>query len=146
MSGPMAANQTSEQFTHQLRVRYAECDAQGIVFNGNWFLYFDTVMTEYWRELIGGYNHLPEQFSVETVVAETGARFRGAGRFDDLLDFAVRVPRIGNSSLRVEFDVSKDETLLVEGFIEYVFVDAKSLAPMPIPDMVRGQLPSPEVA
>ena len=58
----------TDTFTHQLRVRYAECDAQGIVFNGNWFLYFDTVMTEYWRELIGGYNHLPEQFGVETVV------------------------------------------------------------------------------
>jgi acyl-CoA thioester hydrolase len=133
-------------FTHQLRVRYAECDAQGIVFNGNWFLYFDTVMTEYWRELIGGYNHLPDQFGVETVVAETGARFRGAGRFDDLLDFSVRLPRVGNSSLRVEFDVSMDENLLVEGFIEYVFVDAKTLAPMPIPDMVRGQLPAPDTA
>lgn len=136
----------SAPFNHQLRVRYAECDAQGIVFNGNWFLYFDTVMTEYWRELIGGYKHLPEQFGVETVVAETGARFRGAGRFDDLLDFEISVPRIGTSSMRVEFDVSKDENLLVEGFIEYVFVDAKTLAPQPIPDMVRGQLPSPEPA
>ena len=136
----------SETFSHQLRVRYAECDAQGIVFNGNWFLYFDTVMTEYWRELIGGYNHLPEAFNVETVVAETGARFRGAGRFDDLLDFEVKVPRIGNSSMRVEFDVSKEGNLLVEGFIEYVFVDAKTLGPVPIPDIVRGQLPGPEPA
>jgi acyl-CoA thioester hydrolase len=136
----------SESFTHQLRVRYAECDAQGIVFNGNWFLYFDTVMTEYWRELIGGYNYLPENFGIETVVAETGARFRGAGRFDDLLDFEVKVPRVGSSSLRVEFDVSKDENLLVEGFIEYVFVDAQTLAPMPIPDMVRGRLPADEAA
>jgi acyl-CoA thioester hydrolase len=136
----------TDAFTHQLRVRYAECDAQGIVFNGNWFLYFDTVMTEYWRELIGGYNHLPEQFGVETVVAETGARFRGAGRFDDLLDFEVKLARIGNSSMRVEFGVSRAEEPLVEGFIEYVFVDAKSLGPVPIPDMVRGQLPAAEPA
>ena len=133
-------------FTHQLRVRYAECDAQGIVFNGNWFLYFDTVMTEYWRELIGGYNHLPDQFGVETVVAETGARFRGAGRFDDMLEFEIKVPRIGNSSMRVEFDVSKADEPLVEGFIEYVFVDAKTLGPVPIPDMVRGQLPAQPAA
>jgi acyl-CoA thioester hydrolase len=133
-------------FTHQLRVRYAECDAQGIVFNGNWFLYFDTVMTEFWRELIGGYGHLPEKFNVETVVAETGARFRGAGRFDDLLDFTVAVPRIGTSSMRVEFDVTRAGELLVEGFIEYVFVDAAALQPVPIPELVREQLPAPESA
>ena len=71
------------EITHELRVRYAECDAQGIVFNARWFEYFDVAMTEFWREVIGGYQHLPVKFGVETVVAETGARFRGAGRFDE---------------------------------------------------------------
>jgi YbgC/YbaW family acyl-CoA thioester hydrolase len=122
-------------------VRYAECDAQQIVFNGNWFLYYDTVMTEYWRELIGGYAHLPEKFGTETVVAETGARFRGAGRFDDLLDFVVKVTRVGNSSMRVEIDALRDGELLVEGFLEYVFVDAQSFQPVPIPELVREALP-----
>ena len=32
---------------HPLRVRWAECDAQGIVFNVNYFLYFDVAMTEW---------------------------------------------------------------------------------------------------
>jgi acyl-CoA thioester hydrolase len=131
----------SDGFSHQLRVRYAECDAQQIVFNANWFLYYDTVMTEYWRELIGGYGHLPEKFGTETVVAETGARFRGAGRFDDLLDFRVKIARVGTSSLRAEIDALRDDELLVEGFLEYVFVDAKSFQPVPIPGVVREQLP-----
>lgn len=127
-------------YTHQLRVRYAECDAQGIVFNANWFLYFDTVMTEFWRERLGGYARLVTEYAAETVVAETGARFRGAARFDDLIDFSVDIARIGDSSLRVEFTGVRGSDLLVEGFLEYVFVDTAELQPVAIPEAVREAL------
>lgn len=136
----------SESISTELRVRYADCDAQGIIFNGRWFELFDTAMTEFWRETIGGYDHLPKSLNVETVVAETGARFRGAGRFDDVLTFVIRTVRIGESSMRIEVDALKDEQLLAEGFIEYVFVDARSFQPTPIPEQVRNMLPDPPPA
>ena len=31
----------SEQFRHRIRVRYNECDPQGLVFNANYLTYFD---------------------------------------------------------------------------------------------------------
>lgn len=131
----------SELFTHELRVRYSECDAQGIVFNARWFEYFDVAMTEFWRDVIGGYSHLPGSLGVETVVAETGARFRGAGRFDDLLTFVIHVRRIGTSSMRIEIDALRDDALLCEGFIEYVFVDPRELIPLEIPEQLIALLP-----
>lgn len=130
-------------FTHELRVRYSECDSQGIVFNANWFMYMDVAMNEFLRETIGGYQHLPQAMGVELVVAETGARFRGAARYDEVLVFATKVARIGNSSIRVEIDGTRGEELIFEGFLEYVFVDAQSFAPVPIPDRVRELLPEP---
>lgn len=130
-------------FTHELRVRYSECDSQGIVFNANWFMYMDVAMNEFLRETIGGYQHLPQSMGVELVVAETGARFRGAARYDDVLVFATRVARVGNSSMRVEIDGTRGEELIFEGFLEYVFVDARSFTPVPIPDCVREMLPEP---
>jgi acyl-CoA thioester hydrolase len=42
-------------FVHRLRVRYHECDQQGIVFNANHFAYFDVVLTELWRAAFGSY-------------------------------------------------------------------------------------------
>ena len=36
-------------FVHELRVRYGECDPQGIVFNANYLSYFDITVTELWR-------------------------------------------------------------------------------------------------
>lgn len=129
--------------TTTLRVRYADCDAQGIIFNARWFELFDVAMTEFWREVIGGYEHLQRSFGIETVIAETGARFRGAGRFDDVLSFEIRTMRIGESSMRVELDASRDGQLLAEGFIEYVFVDRQSLQPTGIPEQVKNMLPDP---
>lgn len=134
---------TNEPITTSLRVRYADCDAQGIIFNARWFELFDTAMTEFWRETIGGYQHMPQSLGVETVVAETGARFRGAGRFDELIDFTIKVVRIGGSSMRVEIDAMRGPQLLAEGFIEYVFVSASDFAPVEIPEQVRGMLPTP---
>ena len=41
-------------FVHPLRVRYAECDPQGVVFNGHYLAYFDIALTELWRAAFGG--------------------------------------------------------------------------------------------
>lgn len=130
------------QVTTTIRIRYADCDIQGIVFNARWFELFDVAMTEFWRETIGGYDHIPRGFNLETVIAETGARFRGSARPDELLDFRVTPTRVGTSSLRMEIDAYRDDQILVEGFIEFVFVGAQSFEPAPIPDQVRNMLPA----
>jgi acyl-CoA thioesterase FadM len=35
-----------EPFRHRLRVRYHECDPQGVVFNANYLAYFDIALIE----------------------------------------------------------------------------------------------------
>ena len=44
-----------EPFRHRMRVRFNECDPQGVVFYANYLVYFDVAMTELWREAFGGY-------------------------------------------------------------------------------------------
>jgi acyl-CoA thioester hydrolase len=134
---------TEAHFTTALRTRYADCDHQGVVFNARWFELFSVATGEFWRELIGGYEHLPRSFGVETVVAETGARFRGTAGPDQLIDFTVRPARIGTSSLRIEIDASREGQLIAEGFTEYVFVDRTQLQPAPIPEPVKKLLAEP---
>jgi acyl-CoA thioesterase FadM len=45
-------------FRHRLRVRYVECDPQGVVFNVHYFTYFDVAMTEFHRETMGTYSEM----------------------------------------------------------------------------------------
>jgi acyl-CoA thioester hydrolase len=122
---------------HRLRVRYNECDAQGHVFNANYFAYFDVALTELWRETLGSYDALTAD-GLDLVVAETGARFRAPAHFDDELEIALEVERLGNTSMVSAIGISRDGETLAEGRIVHIFVRADRLGEKaPIPDRVR---------
>ena len=129
-----------EPFVHTLRVRYHECDAQGIVFNANWFTFFDVTLTEWFRAAFGSYSALVEEHGVDVVLAETSARVRGSARFDDELAISAAVERVGNTSMMVAFTARRDGEVLVEGRTAYVFVGAEDLAKRSIPAEVREAL------
>ena len=130
MSGP---------YVHPLRVRYGECDPQGIVFNANYFAYFDVALTELWRDAIGPYGAMIDT-GTDMVVAEARARYLAPARFDEVLDVEVAVTRLGNTAMTTLIHVRRDGALLVEGEMRHVFVDAASGAKKPIPDDIRRGL------
>ena len=122
-------------FVHRHRVRYHECDVQGIVFNANWFTYFDVALTEWLRAALGSY----EAFG-DVVLAETSARFHAPARFDDEIDLEVGVERIGTTSMTVLFTARRDGETLVEGRTAYVRVDPATLVKRPITEDIRAAL------
>ncbi len=127
-------------FVHHLRVRYNECDAQGHVFNANYLVYFDVILTELWREALGSYEALTAD-GLDLVVAEVGMRFRAPARFDDELDITLEVERLGNTSMVSAIGIARDGETLAEGRIVHIFVRANRLGEKaPIPDHVRRRL------
>jgi acyl-CoA thioester hydrolase len=137
----MAGKSTRERapFSHELRVRYGECDAQGIVFNANFLAYVDAAPTEIWRESMGSYDLLLET-GVDTVVGEANMRFLSPGRFDDIIRIEAGFDGLGTTSTILKLWFRRDEELLVEADIRYVFVDLERWEKAPIPDAVREGL------
>jgi acyl-CoA thioester hydrolase len=129
----------SAPFVHRLRVRYHECDAQGIVFNANHFAYFDITLTELWREAFGSYDAMVESGS-DVVVVDAQATFHASPRFDDMLDIEMSIAELGNSSMTSEFAEKRNGDLLVSGRMVHVFVDPKTMEKQPIRDDVRARL------
>jgi acyl-CoA thioester hydrolase len=126
-------------FTHPLRVRFGECDPQGIVFNAHYVAWFDVALTELWREALGSWGAMVER-GVDAVVAELGVRYRSPARSDDLVTLAVTVEGFGTTSLRTRIDVLREDELLAEGRLRHVFVDASTWTPVPAPDWIRAAL------
>lgn len=126
-------------FSHQLRVRYGECDAQGIVFNANFLAYVDVVLTEIWRQSMGSYDALLAT-GVDTVVGEANLRFRAPGRFDDLLTIEAGFDGLGTTSTVLKLWFRRGEDLLAEADLRYVFVDVETWEKAAIPDEVRKGL------
>ncbi len=104
-------------FFHPLRVRWNECDMQGIVFNVNYPLYFDIGIWEYTRALGYDFGVAPE-----FVTARLECDFRGSARFDDELQVGVRTLKFGTKSTRIGFGVFRERELLAEGVNTYVAV------------------------
>jgi len=129
----------SRVFRHRIRVRYGECDPQGIVFNANYLAYFDLILTEFWREAAGSYSAMVEA-GADMVVAESRILFRSPAAFDEELDFELRVARLGNTALQSRIDARVDDRLVVEGEIRHVFIDPATKAKRTMPDEIRSAL------
>jgi acyl-CoA thioester hydrolase len=129
----------SEPFRHTLRVRYAEADAQGVLFNAHYLAYVDHTITELWRAAFGGYERMLER-GVDIVVAEARLRFRAAARFDDEVTIELAVVHLGTSSLGTEYRFLRGDQLVAEVELRHVFVAAGTAAKTAIPDWVRQGL------
>ncbi|HVD86026.1 MAG TPA: thioesterase family protein [Solirubrobacterales bacterium] len=129
----------SAGFVHRFRVRYGECDPQGIVFNANYVAYFDLALTELWREAFGSYQSMVDR-GIDMVVAHLELDFRASARFDDLVSMTARIERLGTTSMTTRLELHRDEELLIEGRIRHVFIDPKSWEKTEMPSWVKEGL------
>lgn len=128
-----------EPFVHTLRVRYAECDAQGVVFNAHYLTYFDVGITELWRAAFGSYQAMVDR-GVDIVVAEAQLRFRVPARFDQELALEVAVVSLGTTSILTRHLIRHQHQTLVEGSLRHVLVELPALTKTEIPDWARTGL------
>ena len=128
-----------EALVHRLRVRYAECDLQGVAFNAHYLNYFDTSMTELWRAAFGSYQAMLDR-GVDMVLAETRLRFHSPARFDDEIELAVEVTHLGRTSFITRHVASCAGRLIAEAELRHVLVDRQSVAKTPLPDWMRNGL------
>lgn len=130
----------SPPFRHRIRVRYSECDRQGVVFNANYLTYLDDAMTELFRTTLeGGYQAMVAA-GVDMVVAETNLRFLAPARFDDEIEVQATVTRLGTTAMTTAMVVTRDDVVLTEAELRHVFVHSPDGGKAPIPDAVRAAL------
>lgn len=127
------------EFRHRLRVRYGECDPQGVVYFARYADFADIAMTELWRERIGPYADTVEAGS-DMVVAELVLRYRAPARFDEEIDVVIGVERLGETSLTCRLRIERGADTLVEGTIRQVCIDPATKTKKPLPPDVRAAL------
>ncbi len=128
------------RFFDHLRVRWAEIDAQKIVFNAHYLMYFDTAVAGYWRALALPYAESMESLGGDLYVRKATVEYHGSARYDDRLDIGMRCARIGNSSIQFLGGVFRGDDLLVEGELVYVFADPHTQTSRPVPPALRDIL------
>jgi acyl-CoA thioester hydrolase len=120
-------------FTTEVRVRFAETDAQGIAHNSAYLVWFEIARVEYLERYAGGYPKLREQ-GIEAFVTESHVRYREPARFDDRLTIRAGCHDVRGARFRFVYEIDRDGTRIAEGETRHAVVDAKTFRPTRVPD------------
>jgi acyl-CoA thioester hydrolase len=114
-------------------------DVYGHVNNVVYYSYFDTVVNEY---LVASGSLDIERSRVIGLVVETRCRFFRAIAFPDTVHAGLRVARLGNSSVRYEIGIfrNEEETAAAQGHFVHVYVDRETRRPAGLPVETRRAL------
>jgi acyl-CoA thioester hydrolase len=119
------------QFHHrsQLRVRYADTDKMGVVYNGNYLTYFEVGRTELLRAMGIPYAEM-EKSGYLLPVLEAGIVYKAPALYDDLLSIETTFTMERGILLRLSYRIIRDNSLIAEGFTKHSFISADTRRPV----------------
>jgi acyl-CoA thioester hydrolase len=127
----------SFSFATEIRVRFAETDAQGIAHNANYLVWFEVARVEHLERFAGGYQRLRD-LGVEALVLESHVRYLQPARFDDVLVVRARCRDVRGARFRYEYLVERTG----DGWTTHATVDAATFRPTRVPDWLREAIVS----
>ena len=122
-----------------VRVRWMECDAQGIVYNGAYLGYLEIGQAEYYRNLGFAIYIIPQSGYFDFAVVKSTQEFKAPAKVDEIIELHVRVSKIGNTSLTLNLEIYPEgsDRLLTSIETVYVGYDAATESTRPVPDAIR---------
>ena len=131
-------------FSTDVRVRFAETDAQGVAHNASYLVWFEVARVEYLRTYAGGYQALRDR-GIEALVLESHCRYVTPARFDDLLSVHTRCVDVRGARFRYEYVIVRDDgALMADGYTSHACVDAATFAPTRVPEWLKEAISAAE--
>jgi acyl-CoA thioester hydrolase len=130
------------EYTWRARVYWEDTDGGGVVYYANYLKFMERARTEWLRSLGHSQHEIAHTLGVVFAVAEAHVNYRKPARLDDeLLITCVPVPE-GKVSIRFQQSIMRTgagpkDTLLADGEVRVVCVDAKSFRPRRLPDFIQ---------
>ncbi|MEI7651343.1 MAG: thioesterase family protein [Verrucomicrobiota bacterium] len=118
------------QASVETRVRFAETDAMGVTYHGNYLPWFEMARVALLDQLGTPYRELEKQGCLLPVL-ETGLTYHRPSHFDDRIRITVTLAEKPKARLRLTYKVERGEELLVEGFTVHAFVNREFKAIRP---------------
>jgi acyl-CoA thioester hydrolase len=119
-------------FSTEVKVRFAETDAQGIAHHAVYLVWFEVARIEYLARFRGGYPELQAE-GVEALTLDASVSFRAPARFDDRLVISARCSDVRGARFRFDYRVDRDSELIADGSTGHACADARTLRPTRVP-------------
>lgn len=124
-------------YDHEVRVRYVDCDMQGVVYNAHYLTFIDDAC-DCWLRRLGA--DFETAFGWEVMLKKAEILWEGPAHFAETIGIHCEVTRWGNTSFDMGFTGSVDGRAVFGATVTYVVVDHGEHRPMPVPDALRSHL------
>jgi acyl-CoA thioester hydrolase len=133
-------------FTHRVRVRFAETDAQGIAHHASFVVWLEESRVAYLAAYAGGYRAIRER-GIEALTTGVHVEYERAAFFDDVLEIGVRCGEPRGARFRFDYEVERDGVRVAHGWTTHATVDAATHRPTRVPewfvdDVLRAEGPT----
>jgi acyl-CoA thioester hydrolase len=131
------------RFETDVRVRFAETDAQGIVHNAVYLVWFELARIDYLARFRGGYPGLRAE-GIEALTIESHVRYLAPARFDDRLKIRVRCGDLRGARFRFDYAVARDGDPIADGWTRHACVEATTHQPIRVPAWLADEIAATE--
>lgn len=119
-------------FSTDVRVRFAETDAQGIAHHAAFVVWLEVARVAHLARHAGGYQAIRDR-GLEALTTEVHVRYVRAAYFDELLTVWVRCGDVRGSRFRYEYRITRDDEIVAEGHTQHATVDRETYVPTRVP-------------
>jgi acyl-CoA thioester hydrolase len=131
------------RFETDVRVRFAETDAQGIAHNSVYLVWFELARIDYLARFRDGYPGLRAE-GIEALTIESHVRYLAPARFDDRLRIRVRCGDLRGARFRFDYAVMRDGDAIADGWTLHACVDAATHRPTRVPPWLAKEIAATE--
>lgn len=116
--------------THQLYVRYAETDKMGVVYNANYFIYFETGRNEILRAYNMSLVNYENNDNIYFPLIDSYAKFHISAHYDDLLDIETTMLYDDSIIFRFEYIIKRVDSIICTGYTRHCFINQTTMKPI----------------
>jgi len=128
--------------TTQIRVRYADTDKMGIVYNGNYLAFFEVGRTELMRAKGMAYTEF-EAGGFLLPLVESHVNYKAPAYYDDLLDISATLDVDAiYSTMQFNYSVYRNEIFIASGHTIHSFLKTETMRPVRPPKFFLEKLQS----
>jgi len=131
------------RFATEVRVRFAETDAQGVAHHAVYLVWFEVARIDYLARFRGGYPELQTE-GIEALTTEVQVGYLAPARFDDRLTVRCACGELRGARFRFDYVVERDGERLAEGWTRHACVDAVTHRPTRVPAWLVEEIASAE--
>jgi len=131
------------RFATNVKVRFAETDAQGVAHNSVYLVWFEVARIDYLARFRGGYPGLRAD-GIEALTIESHVRYLEPARFDDRLAVGARCGELRGARFRFDYSIEREGVQVADGWTRHACVDATTYRPTRVPTWLADEIATAE--